>query len=157
MSNDVDAATLKKVELFDGLTSQWLELLAEISEEMEAVPATVLFEEGDVGDELYIILKGKVRISKFVAGVGEEALAILEPGAYFGEMALINDHPRSAHAICNTTVRLGVIRREAFEQVLFLHKDLAYELLWRFVRTLSDRLAGTNDKIKAFFAMSGRF
>ncbi len=157
MSKEVDAATLKKVDLFNGLNSQWLESLAEISEEREVVPGTVLFEEGDVGDELYIILKGKVRISKFVSGVGEEALAILEPGAYFGEMALINDHPRTAHAICNTTVKLGVIRREAFEQLLFLQKDLAYELLWRFVRTLSDRLSETNDKIKAFFAMSGRF
>ncbi|MDF1561395.1 MAG: cyclic nucleotide-binding domain-containing protein [Deltaproteobacteria bacterium] len=153
----MDAEILKKVELFEGLTSQQIEQLAAISEDREVEPGTVLFEEGDVGDELYVILKGKVRISKFVAGVGEEALAILEPGAYFGEMALINDHPRTAHAICNTSVKLGVIRREAFEQVLFLNKDLAYELLWRFVRTLSDRLGETNDKIKAFFAMSGRF
>ncbi len=40
---------------------------------------------------------------------------------------------------------------------MFLHKDLAYELLWTFVRTLSGRLRETNDKIKAFFALSSRF
>jgi CRP-like cAMP-binding protein len=157
MRHAVDAETLRGISLFEGLTPLQLGLLAEISEERTAPAGTVLFEEGDPGDELFILLEGKVRISKLVEGVGEEALAILEPGAYFGEMALINDHPRSAHAICNTSVRLGVIRREPFEQLLFLHKDLAYELLWRFVRTLSDRLAETSDKIRAFFAMSGGF
>jgi len=153
----VNIDTLKTLSLFEGLTSDQLGLLAEISVDREAEAGAVLFEEGDAGDEFFVLLQGKVRISKFVPGIGEEALAILEPGSYFGEMALINDHPRSAHAICNSSVKLGVIRREPFEQLLFLHKDLAYELLWRFVRTLSDRLAGTNDKIKAFFAMSGRF
>lgn len=153
----MDADELKKIALFSNLTSNHLEALSDIVEEREYPAGTVLFEEGAQGDELFMLLKGKLRISKHIEGVGEEALAILEPGAYFGEMALINDHPRTAHAICNTPVRLGVIRREPFDQLLFLNKDLAYDLLWVFVRTLSDRLGETNDKVKAFFAMSGRF
>ena len=153
----MDASALKEIELFSGLTSHHLEALASITEDREYPAGTVLFEEGATGDELFMVLKGKVRISKMVEGVGEEALAILEPGTYFGEMALISDLARSAHAICSTPCEMGVIRREAFEQLLFLDKDLAYELLWTFVRTLSARLAETNDKIKAFFAMSSRF
>jgi len=153
----MDASALKQIELFNGLTHRHLEALASITEDRTHEAGTRLFAEGDAGDELFMVLKGKVRISKIVEGVGEEALAILEPGAYFGEMALVSDLPRSAHATCNTPVEVGVIRREAFEQLLFLDKDLAYELLWTFVRTLSRRLAETNDKIKAFFAMSSRF
>src|SRR6267143_1669971 len=89
--------------------------------------------------------------------VGEEALAILEPGSYFGEMALIDDTPRSADATAHMPCTLYVIQKADLEELMFLHKDLAYELLWTFVRTLSARLRDTNDKIKAFFALSARF
>ena len=98
--------------------------------------------------------QGKVRISKMVPGVGEEALAILEPGSYFGEMALIDDTPRSADATAHLACTLYVIQKADLEELMFLHKDLAYELLWTFVRTLSSRLRETNDKIRSFFALS---
>src|SRR5207237_727426 len=86
----------------------------------------------------------KVRISKMVQGVGEEALAVLEPGSYFGEMALIDDTPRSADATAHLACTLYVIQKADLEQLMFLHKDLAYELLWTFVRTLSARLREAN-------------
>jgi CRP-like cAMP-binding protein len=89
--------------------------------------------------------------------MGEEALAILEPGDYFGEMALIDDAPRSADAITNTTCVVGTITKAAFEDLLFMHKDLAYDLLWSFVRTLSSRLRETNEKMRAFLVMAGKF
>lgn len=153
----MDAADLKEIQLFESLNSRQLAALAALVEDREVPAGTVLFSEGDEGDALFMLRRGKVRISKLVEGIGEEALAILEKGAYFGEMALVSDLPRSAHAICNTSCELGVIRRDAFEQALFLDKDLAYELLWTFVRTLARRLDETNDKIKSFFAMSSRF
>ncbi len=156
-NNTMNAEALRKIDLFSGLTSNHLDSLSEIVEDREVEAGTALFREGDEGDELFMVVSGKVRISKRVEGIGEEALAILEEGACFGEMALINDLPRSADAVCNTPCTLGVIKRERFEELLFLNKDLAYELLWTFVRTLSERLAQTSDKIKSFFAMSARF
>lgn len=153
----MNAAALREIDLFSGLTSQHLDALSDIVEDRELPAGTAVFREGEQGDELFMIVRGKVRISKRVEGIGEEALAVLEEGGCFGEMALINDLPRSADAICNTPCVVGVIRRERFEELLFLNKDLAYELLWTFVRMLSDRLAQTNDKIKGFFAMSARF
>jgi len=72
-------------------------------------------------------------------------------------MALIDDTPRSADATANIPCTLYVIQKADLEELMFLHKDLAYELLWTFVRTLSARLRETNDKIKAFFALSARF
>jgi CRP-like cAMP-binding protein len=118
--------------------------------------ATV-FAEGSSGDEMFVVISGRVRISKQVPGVGEEALAILEPGAWFGEMAMIDDSPRSADALAHTACALAVLRREDLEQLMFVDKDLAYVLLWTFVRTLSERLRETNAKIQGFFAMAGPF
>ena len=97
---------------------------------------------------MYVVVAGKVRISKRVPGVGEEALGILEAGSHFGEMAMVDDSPRSADAIAHTACALAVIRREQLDQLMFVDKDLAYDLLWTFVRTLSARLRETNEKIK---------
>lgn len=150
----MDAQLLKKVALFQGLTQGQLAKVAGIAQTRAYEGGAHLFREGEAGHEVFILLSGKVRISKHVPGIGEEALAILEPGQYFGEMALIEDSPRSADAIAHTACSVWVIERAALDQLMFTDKDLAYVLLWTFVRTLSERLRETNDKIKAFFAIS---
>ena len=71
-------------------------------------------------------------------------------------MSLLDDAPRSADAHVHERCRLLSIPRDAFEDLLFLHKDLAYEVLWGFVRTLSRRLRQTNDKL-TFLTVSGKF
>ena len=152
---DVQAA-LGTIHLFRGLTERGLERIAAIAVEETHARNTLVFREGDSGQKLYLILEGKVRISRNLAGMGEEALAILGPGDAFGEMSLIDDTPRSADAHVHERCRLLVITREAFEDLLFIHKDLAYEILWNFVRILSQRLRETNDKM-AFLSVTGRF
>ena len=116
----------------------------------------VLFREGDPGDKLYVLLEGKVRISRQVPGMGEEALAVLRAGTHFGEMALIDDFPRSADARAHEACKLFVVRKEDMEDLLFVDRDLAYDLLWSFVRTLSSRLRETNDKM-TFMAVTSKF
>jgi CRP/FNR family cyclic AMP-dependent transcriptional regulator len=153
----MDTSHLKKIPLFANLTSDHLAKVAAIGHERSFRINDVVFKEGEAGTEFFVILSGKVRISKMVPGIGEEALAILEPGSYFGEMALIDDTPRSADAIAHASCNVWVMQKQDLEELMFLHKDLAYELLWTFVRTLSTRLRETNDKIKAFFALSARF
>lgn len=147
---------LAKVPLFEGLTPAALELVAAVVSEEHHALGTVVFSHGDVGDNLYIILRGRVRISRQIAGMGEEALAILNPGAIFGEMALLDDTPRSADARVHESCDLLVLSRDAFEDLLFLHKDLAYEVLWSMVRILSARLRATTDKL-TFLSVSGKF
>jgi CRP/FNR family cyclic AMP-dependent transcriptional regulator len=153
----MDIAILKKIPLFEGLNSAQLGQVAAITSERRYQAGEKVFREGEVGDEFFIILDGRVRISKQVPGVGEEALAVLEPGAYFGEMALVDDTPRSADAIAHSECTLRIIKREQLDTLMFTNKDIAYQLLWTFVRTLAVRLRETNDKIKAFFAISARF
>jgi CRP-like cAMP-binding protein len=150
----MDAALLEKVSLFEGLTPPQLRRVASIANTERHPVGTYLFHEGDQSSAMYVIVEGKVRISKMVPGIGEEALAILERGQYFGEMAIIEDTPRSADAIAHTSCEVAVIERDKLDQLLFTDKDLAYVLLWTFVRTLSGRLREANEKIKAFFAMS---
>jgi CRP/FNR family transcriptional regulator, cyclic AMP receptor protein len=153
----LDPAQLKKIPLFANLTADHLQKVADIATTKQLKMNERIFQEGETAGEMYIIGQGKVRISKMVPGVGEEALAVLEAGSYFGEMAVIDDTPRSADATAHTSCTLYAILKSDLEQLMFLHKDLAYELLWTFVRTLSARLRETNDKIKAFFALSARF
>jgi CRP-like cAMP-binding protein len=144
------------MNLFRGLSPEGLERIAAIAGEETHEADGVVFHEGEMGDKLYLILDGKVRISRNLPGMGEEALAVLGTGESFGEMSLIDDTARSADARVHERVRLLVITREAFEDLLFLHKDLAYEILWNFVKTLSGRLREANDKM-AFMTVTARF
>lgn len=150
----MDVGLLKNVSLFQGLTHSQLQKVAQLAQTRSYEGSANIFKEGDKGREMYVILEGKVRISKMIRGVGEEALAILERGQYFGEMAVIEEGARSADAIAHIPCTLWVVEREKLDQLMFTDKDLAYVLLWTFVRTLSERLRETNEKLGAFFAQS---
>ncbi|WP_158542253.1 cyclic nucleotide-binding domain-containing protein [Lujinxingia litoralis] len=153
----LDISTLRDVDLFAGISDRALESLLAITTTLHPKPAELIFREGDAGNALYIILDGEVRISKDIHGVGEEALAFLKAGSYFGEMALLDEHARrSAHAIAGGTCHLGVLERDALLKLMRDDRDLANEILWSFVATLSARLRESNEKI-AFFAMSNMF
>ncbi len=149
-------AQLGKIPLFAGLTPAALELLSRVATEETHALGTRLFQHGDLGDKLYVLLEGRIRISRDVPGMGEEALAVLGPGAVFGEMALLDDAPRSADARVHERCRVLSIPKDAFEDLLFLHKDLAYEVLWSVVRMLTQRLRETNDKL-TFLSVTGKF
>ena len=147
---------LGRVQIFAGLTLPALELISRVTTEEAHPLGTLLFKHGDPGDKLFLILEGRVRISRNVPGMGEEALAIHGPGAIFGEMALLDEAPRSADARVHERCRLLALSKDAFEDLLFLHKDLAYEVLWSVVRMLTGRLRETNDKL-TFLSVSGKF
>jgi CRP/FNR family transcriptional regulator, cyclic AMP receptor protein len=148
---------LKKINLFETLLEPELAKIERIGRSENAAKDAVIFKEGDTGDRCYIILKGEVRISKFIPNIGEEALAVLKPGDYFGEMALIDNFPRSAHAIANSDSELYSINKTELDKILILDRELGYKLLWAFTKTLSKRLRETNEKLAGFLAMSGGF
>ena len=156
VAQDQMAAFLARVALFADLPLVYLRRVAALGAEEVYARGSLIFKEGSPGDKLYLILSGSVRISRLVPGMGEEALAILKAGDYFGEMALIDDFPRSADALAHEACRLFVLNKDRVADLLFVDRDLAYDLLWTFVRTLSARLRETNDKM-TFLAVSSRF
>ena len=147
---------LSEIDLFQGLPRTHLERVVAIGSEVEYGKNDTSCAEGDVGDTFYLILDGPVRIRRMVPGMGEEALAVLKGTAYFGEMSLIDDEARSATALVHERCKLFEISRRDLEDLLFVDRDLAYELLWNFVRTLSRRLRATNDKM-TFLATTNKF
>ena len=75
------------------LSNMEINFLSSLSKEKKFDKGDVIFREGDPGDQMYIVLDGRIMISKFVPGAGEEALAFLDRGDFFGEMALIDGKP----------------------------------------------------------------
>ncbi|MDI6739062.1 MAG: cyclic nucleotide-binding domain-containing protein [Candidatus Edwardsbacteria bacterium] len=149
---------LKKVHLFNDLTQQELEKILAIAYEKSFNKEEAVFQEGEIGDAFYIVFDGQVRISTIVPGVGEEALKVLRPGDYFGEMALIDDFPRSAAAIAHEgDIKLLAVYKRDFKKLLADDKDLANKLMSVFIRTLSARLRETNEKLKSIFAIAKSF
>lgn len=148
---------LKKINLFSSLTDDELEEIEKICVRQTYAKDTIMFLEGDPGDKCYVIVKGEVRISKMIPNIGEEALAVLKPGDYFGEMALIDNFPRSAHAIANTDIEVLTVTKADLDKVLIRDREMGYKLLWVFTQTLSRRLREMNEKMAGFLTMSGRF
>ncbi|MEJ2369027.1 MAG: cyclic nucleotide-binding domain-containing protein [Acidobacteriota bacterium] len=141
-----------------GLSAKELRLLAAFSSEELYNANELIFREGDAGDILYIILDGKVRISKHIPGVGDEALAILDKGDFFGEMALIDNEPRSADAsahVNGTTVL--TISRQVLNEILSVDMESAYQFLSILCRILTQRLREINLKIIQWRLMAGGF
>ena len=145
---------LRRVAIFRELDDGELARVAEICREQTYASGEYVFREGEAGNRLYLIVEGEVRISREVPGGGEEALAVLKPGALFGEMAVFDRTERSTDAIANGEAKLITITRPDFELLLDFNRELAYKVLWAVVRLLSGRLRQTNDSLKTFLAMS---
>jgi CRP-like cAMP-binding protein len=148
---------LSQVYLFRELTPSEMDILISISKEKRAKKNEVIFREGDIGDAFYLIVSGSIRISTIVPGIGEEALTILREGEYFGEMALIDDVPRSASAIANEATIMLQIGKADFRKLLAQETDIAYKLLWVFTKTLSARLRKTDEQLKSIFTIAKTF
>ncbi len=152
----VDTSTLREIDLFAGLSERALIELAALTYTREYRRAQKIFADGTPGHAMYLILKGEVRISKNIPGLGEEALAILKEGSYFGEMGMLEDELTSADAWAMRSCVLAVIDRKDLLDLMERDKDICIELLWNFVRTLSARLREANSKV-TFLAAAGRF
>lgn len=148
---------LTNVYLFKGLGMTELVDILKICRQVSFPKDKVIFTEGDPGDRCYIIEGGEVRISRYIQGVGEEALKLLRGGDYFGEMSLIDGASRSATAIAHEDTTCLVIAKADLDRLLAGDKELGNKILTVFCKTLSQRLRDTNDKISQFFAMTAGF
>ncbi|MFN0245693.1 MAG: Crp/Fnr family transcriptional regulator [Kofleriaceae bacterium] len=104
---------------------------------------TVLFEEGQPGDYMYVVQTGEVEIRRQV-GETERVLAVLPPGEFFGEMAILNGRPRSATAVVRVASRLLVIEGKTFEAMMRARPEIAL----RIIKSLATRLESANQHIE---------
>jgi len=149
-----------KVDLFRerGLSAAEMKLLATFSSEERFREGSMIFREGERGEKLYIVLDGRVRISKFIPGVGEEALTVLDRGDFFGEMALIDDKPRSADGKAHEgDATVLSIDRATLNEILSMDPHASLQFLNLLCRMISRRLREINEKIVQWKYMSGGF
>jgi CRP/FNR family transcriptional regulator, cyclic AMP receptor protein len=136
--------TLRLVPLFTGLDDRAALDLCTLLQMRDVPASTVLFRQGDLGDALYLIEAGRVRISLQDADGHDMALAHLRSGEFFGEMALLDGKSRSADAIVTEDSRLAVLSREIFLSYLRNHPDIALALLTSF----TERLRRTDELLR---------
>ncbi len=131
--------TLMKMPLFQRLTERDLLRIMQVADVISFDSGQTVFQEGERGDELFIVLTGSVEISR-----GGLVLNEAGPGDHIGEMALIRSMPRSATVKAVEAVELIALRRADFFEILRKEHELAVKLLWQFLGVLADRLDQTS-------------
>ena len=132
------------VTLFADLSASELELITSHSVTKTYPKNCILINEGDHSDALYVILSGKVKV--FVSGDDgrEVTLNIQSVGEYFGELALIDDEPRSASVITLESSHLAMIAKKDFQQCLMENPAIALQL----IRTQAKRIRALTENVK---------
>ncbi len=155
--DNVDSSTKIEVLREQGLTGSELQTLADFSNVKRFPSGTFLFHEGDPGNEMYVVLEGKVMISKYIPGGGEEALAILERGDFFGEMSLIDGQPRSADAKAyHGALTVIAFDELTIKEVQSVDPRAAVDFIRLLCRLMCKRLREIDDKVTGWRIMSGQ-
>ena len=134
---------LATVPLFKGLDPAELTRFAELLREKSYPKGSVILFEDDPGDALFIVRSGRVKVVLVAEDGREVILGLLGPAEHFGELALIDDQPRSAHVIAMEESALLVLRREDFRRRV----EQSPEVAWSLLTELSRRLRRADGKI----------
>jgi CRP-like cAMP-binding protein len=130
---------LAHIPLFSTLTPAGLMVVERLLHEREYVSNEVIFDEGEEAQALYIVLSGRVLISRQTSS-GLQRIAELGPGQFFGDMALLDNSPRSAQARAAENCVLAAFFREDFIGLLETHAAIASKLSLQLARHLGNRL-----------------
>jgi CRP-like cAMP-binding protein len=145
---------IKNVNLFSSLENEELEVISRILYIKDYRKGYVVFQEGEKGDALYIILKGNVKVSLYDESGKEYILDVIGKDAFFGELSLIDELPRSANVVTLDESEFLVIQRNEFIKLLMENPKITVKIL----RTLSKRLRAADERIKglAFLSVENR-
>ncbi len=141
--NQTTADFLATVPLLSGLNRQELERFGELTREKAYPRGSVILFEDDPGDSLFVVRTGRVKVVLIGEDGREVILGVLGVGEHFGELALIDDRPRSAHVIAMEDSKLLVLRRDDFRARVESSPTVA----WSLLTELSRRLRRADDKI----------
>jgi len=135
-SHDTKADALARCPFFTGLSRGELLELAKLTEDMEVEEGKVLTREGQSGSEFFVIVDGEVSVTKD----GRE-IRTLGPGDFFGEIALLEDTPRTATVVAKTPLRFFVLTRQSFRSLLAHQPELEQKVL----AALEERVRTTSE------------
>lgn len=142
-------AALRAVPLFSDLKDREMKKVLRLVHERSYQPGEIIFREGEPGAGMYIIKSGAVSIVVRVPGGGERQLALLTSKQFFGEMALLEDVPRSATSVAvERTALLGFFEPD-LEGLIERDSQLGSRILWKLARLMAARLRATNEALKA--------
>jgi len=145
---------LKRVPLFDKIEDKELEKIAQISHLKKYKKDEDIFSEGEVGDALYILVSGVVKVFRRSSDGRLKTLALLEKGDFLGEMAILDREIRSANVRATEDTEMLVINRRDFEASLISNPQVAFKIM----ETLCARLRDADKQIESltFQNVSGR-
>jgi CRP/FNR family transcriptional regulator, cyclic AMP receptor protein len=138
---------LKTVPFFDQLSNRQLKSVSDITFERTYDTDELIFEEGQPGAALFLILDGKVAVEVF-RETNTTRLAVLEKGAFFGEMALLDETPRSATARALERTRTMALYRNDLLGLVQRDPKTACQIYRSLAGTITDRLRLTNELVQ---------
>lgn len=140
---------LRSLSIFKGLSSQELGFLLQSFHTRTYHEGEPLFVEGDIGRALFIIETGHVELTKRGQDGKPQSLAVLGPGSFFGEMALLEQLPRSASALAQERSVLLLLYRAKLDEMLHSHPRIGIAIMTHLARLLSARLRKTSRELTA--------
>lgn len=143
---------LRQVALFRSLTDKALLELSAITAEHVVPSKNVVFKEGDPGDALYIVKSGKVQILKRTGSGVDSVLATLGANAVIGDMAVIDDQPRSASVATVSDTTFLIITKTDFKTLLANVPEISFQIL----KLMTERLRTTNIHLKELEASANQ-
>jgi CRP-like cAMP-binding protein len=138
--------SLRRIKILADLKDAQLSHLSDFMELQKVPQWSVLFNQGDAGDAMYLVLAGEMRARMMIGGK-ETILATFEPGDFFGDMALFDNGPRSADVVANADSVLLKISTVNFNRLTREAPALATPFLQATARTLSARIRADNKRL----------
>lgn len=136
---------LKSISLFDGLNNNSLGKILNIMYEKTYQPNEHIFEEEKTGKALFIIRSGEVAIIRKTSSGEEKVITTLKEGNFFGEMALLEELPRSATAKTVTQSTIFLIYKVKFDNLIEKHPREGVKIVHNLAKVLSSRLRETDE------------
>lgn len=139
-----EIALLKSVPLFNSLDKTVLRKLLTDLFKKDYAAGDIVFSEGDMGKALYVVMDGLVKIVKNTPE-GDKTLAVLKPGSYFGELALIKESPRFASAVTEEKTKLLIMYKSYFDNLIRGDSAISSRILLNLVESLSSYICVNQD------------
>ena len=133
-------AILARAGIFQGVDPDAVAALIADMETVTFPRGTTIFDEGEPGDRLYIIVDGKVKLARHAPDGRENLLSVMGPSDMFGELSIFDPGPRTSSAVCVTEITAATMNSTMLKQWIDTHPEISQQLL----RVLARRLRRTN-------------